>query len=108
MSFKAYYDVQTDTIKGCEPYSYSWFHERRHQTQFKAVPFIKSFNLWSEVLTYGINAGLLGSILLGSLPFWFGVYAIGLVSLPYTFFNLFIEVDALIFGTINWAKYKYW
>ena len=106
MNFKAYYDPATDEIYNCKKYSYIWFHERRHQIQFKTIPKLKSFNHWLHILTYGLNAGVLATIIFQLKGFMLGLLTIGFISLPYTAFNLYLEADALIVGSWYWIQHK--
>jgi len=103
---EAYYDPENDVIRGCTPYSYAWFHERRHQTQFKLIPKLVGINRNLHIYSYAVTTGALLSILIPNVSFKLGIFLMGISILPYTFFNLILEIDAMIFGTIDWIKNK--
>lgn len=100
----AYYDPQKDIIVNAAPYTYSWFHEKRHQTQYK------SSRLPDIADTIGMYVyTICGFISLIGLPL--GAFTLvflmnGLFVTPYVLFCMFLEIDAYIFGTINYFKYK--
>ena len=106
MNFNAYYDVTKDRIINANPYTYEWFHERRHQQQFKTLRWLRGFNQRLEILSYGLSAGFLLGMLTQMIPFILGVLLIGLSNLSYAFLNLVLELDAILFGTIAWIKHK--
>lgn len=106
MNFKAYYDVGQDRIVNANPYTYEWFHERRHQKQFNTIRGLRSFNQTLEVISYGLSAGFLLGMMLQLVPFLLGVLLIGVSNMSYAFVNLALELDAILFGTIEWIKHK--
>ena len=105
MNFKAYYDVNTDTIKGCNPFSYAWFHETRHQKQFQTIKPLKVFNQQLEVLTYGACSGFLLGWLLGLTSIGWTLILMGSAVAPYSFLNMLLELDAIVFGSWNWYRH---
>jgi len=101
----AYYDSITDTIANASKYSYSWFHEMRHRTQSIKTP----INKWSiniSVYSYYLGIGLLYFLIIGSINYIEFFKLLGIVYTPYIVLLTIIELDAYIFGTINWLKYK--
>lgn len=105
MSLKAYYDPVTDTIRNATPFTYAWFHERRHQEQYKKNSWLKTFDLWSSIIAYALSGGMLIVCLIHwRLDLYF--YFTGLVYTPIVLLGLFLEIDAFIFGTISWMKYR--
>ena len=107
MNFKAYYDVANDRIMGCDPFTYSWFHEDRHRQQFTYIPKLKSFNQWLEVLTYGLTSGFMLGGVVGILSIGWTLILMGLSTVPYSMLNLMLELDALVFGTWNWYRHHH-
>jgi len=106
MSFNAFYDPETDKIHNAKPFSYSWFHEKRHQQQFRLVPGLRSINLWLHTLTYPLCSAFAFAMVVRLLPPTESLILMGASALPYSLVNLWLEVDAVLFGTINWAKHK--
>lgn len=105
MNSEAHYDVETDTIRGCRPYTYEWFHERRHQMQFRTIKLLKRFNQNLEIISYGATSGTLLAIIFGLIPIVDGLIIMGLVNAPLALLNLLLEGDAVLFGTIDWWRY---
>jgi Zn-dependent membrane protease YugP len=100
----AYYDPVSDTIANCTKHSYTWFHEKRHQYQYKTLKVgyyvdeigMVAYNIGGIILVIGL---LLEYILQTFI-------LIGIITSSYIVLACLLEVDAYLFGTINYFKYK--
>lgn len=51
----ARYDPETDTISGCEPGSFLWWHEKGHQAQQEYS--LCSVYGWTNIICLGLTVG---------------------------------------------------
>lgn len=107
IQFNAYYDPVSDTIHNAKENSYTWFHEKRHQKQIKRAPIVKTLNTWFYIAGYSLAGGFFVAHHIGGFSRWdIAFMLVGLAWLPLTLLNLVLEIDAFIFGTLDWISYK--
>lgn len=90
----AHYDPESDTIQGCEPGTFAYMHEHRHQQQFQyeLIQLLDQFTHDFALGTAGAATAI--GLLLNDLSF--GLMLVGLWSLPYFALNWVLEIDATI------------
>lgn len=100
------YDYEKDLILDCHPNTYAWFHERRHQTQFKSLPWLK--DAFEMTYSMGLYVGLTSSILaiLKIIPIDSMMSLIGIGFMNFVTLHLCLELDALFFGSLNWFIFR--
>lgn len=90
------YNPGTDEISGVEPYTWGWWHERRHQIQYnnELVLWIDAFfHDLAQQYGFYISIGLF--IVEGWLP---SLLFLGVSTVPYGLWNVLLEVDAWIYA----------
>lgn len=109
MNFKAYYDIDKDEIKNCEPYSYEWFHESVHQDQFRTNGMKCAYDFWQSAQEQASPAFLLIAVFVYFVSPTHAPFAFIVAFFPHIAFCSWIiglELDAIIRGTLRWLKYK--
>lgn len=101
----AYYNPETDRIYNATPYTYTWYHERRHQEQYTKVRGLSRLGTQLYIGAYSLSGGIFIANLLAGLVAWDIVFSlIGFFWTPLVVLNSVLEIDAFIFGTYNWLK----
>lgn len=101
-----FYNPADGKIYNCREGSFHWFHEKRHETQdrFKLLKGLSYFRIWS------VNAVVFAWFLLlltdAALNFWVYAFLAGVILMPSLIWELLIEVDAWVFGSLNWLRSK--
>jgi hypothetical protein len=110
----AYYDVDTDTIHNCAPYSFAWCHERIHQLQMRNKFFKGVFAIHKLFMKVQIFVGAFVSSMLSTAFFLYFIRNITQDSMfeIMAFTSVFVwvlyypivllEIDAMVRGTILW------
>lgn len=96
-----YYDPVSDSIHGCEPGSYAWYHEDRHRQQYKRGKADLLDQLY-VICYYASFLCAVGGFVVGG-P-WGSVKGIGLAFLPHVISQLYLEADAYLVGFIQWRR----
>lgn len=99
----SYYDPIKDEIVGCKEDSYSYYHERRHQWQYKKG-IADKIDIMHIYLYYLAIFSILPSLFFGGL--FLMVVIIGILMTPYIIALLLLELDAYIIGYIDYRKVK--
>ena len=97
----AYYDPRNDKIVGAQCGSWAWYHERRHQKQYKrgVANRLDALNVFMYYAAF--LAGPAG-LIFGGVRGWF--FGIGVPMTPVVLGLAALEFDAYVFGTIDWLK----
>ena len=79
MNNKPHYDVVTDTIHNCKPYTFTWWHEMGHKNQFSYT-----FVRYLDKNLYGLDGN----------------------NIFYAIWNQLLEIDANIYAFFKWIRKK--
>lgn len=99
----AHYDPSTDTIHGADPGTWAYYHEARHQWQFKKYPNLQELTAKVHIRSY--YASIIASSILMLFYGWRGIIVgVGFGMLTHVLFILLMELDAYIMGTYQWLR----
>lgn len=98
---RAYYDSVNDKIVGCKKGSLTWWHERRHQMQFKNLAkknWLILLDMWITIFVAAMVSSYWLSILTRSDVYSGLLFVIMIALTPMTVMFWYSEIDAWVYA----------